>query len=66
MAVDYKHWGVPSTGTWGAMTEPVGVRTDKALQRVREALAGTLNLLTLSKSFVAPASDRVAARVRSR
>jgi hypothetical protein len=64
---DYKHWGIPQSGTWGAMTAPVGARTDALVQNVREGVATFLNLVTPpSWEFVAPAPARMEARARGR
>jgi len=62
---DYKHHGIPQSGTWGAMTAPVGARTDKAVQLAREAFAGLMSAVT-PWEWVAPAPERMAARARGR
>ena len=63
---DYPHYGVATSQPgWGAMTEPVGARTDKAIQRCREGLAGFLNATT-PWSWSADAPERVATRTRNR
>lgn len=62
---DYKHQGIPDSGRWGAMTAPVGARTDMAVQRAREAVAVFLSALTPIE-WEAPPPARMAARVRSR
>jgi hypothetical protein len=62
---DYKHHGVPESGTWGAMTAPVGARTDMAVQRAREAIAAVLSAVTWAE-WEAPAPARMVARARAR
>jgi hypothetical protein len=63
----YAHWGVPQTGTWGAMTAPMGARTDMAIHRCRTAVAGVLNVLTPAAwEVTADPSARQAERARAR
>jgi hypothetical protein len=65
MSNGYAHWGVPQTGTWGAMTAPVGARTDRAVQMARSAIAGLGNLLTPFEWTAAPPA-RMEERARAR
>ena len=63
---DYAHYGMAtSEARWGAMTHRVGERTDVAIQRAREAVAGFLSAVT-PWEFEADPSERVATRARGR
>lgn len=60
---DYKHYGLPEPGVWGAMTAPVGARRDWWVQKAREAAASVLNATT-SWEWEAPPPQRMADRAR--
>lgn len=66
MTDDYPHYGATTSRPgWGGMTEPVGARTDKAIERGRQALAKFLNATT-PWSWTADTPERVATLTRRR